>query len=341
MKVGFGIIGCGHIANRHAAAIENSSIMELKAVYDINQSAAEAFAKKHGVRWYADVADLLRDPEIAAVNVCTPSGLRVDIGLRVVEAGKNLVVEKPMALTLKDADRLIEACRDKGVKLEVMHQNRYIPAVRKLSKAVGLGRLGKLTHGSAVVRWNRNDKYYANSPWRGTRAMDGGCMLNQAIHNIDLLQWLLGDVEVVFGFTATRLRKIETEDNVVAVLKFASGALGTIEASTTIYPTNLEETLSIFGSEGTVVLGGVSMGKVRTWRLADDDEAKVLTDQEKEPALPHYACHQAVLEDMAGAIIENRQPVIDGYEGRKALAIIEAINNSNETGLPVYLDRGN
>jgi UDP-N-acetyl-2-amino-2-deoxyglucuronate dehydrogenase len=165
--------------------------------------------------------------------------------------------------------------------------------------------------------------------------------LNQAIHNIDLLQWLLGDVEVVFGFTATRLRKIETEDNVVAVLRFASGALGTIEASTTIYPANLEETLSIFGSEGTVVLGGVSMGKVRTWRLADDDEAKVLADQEKEPVLPHYACHQAVLEDMAGAIIENRQPVIDGYEGRKALAIIEAINISNNTGLPVYLDRGN
>lgn len=340
MNVGFGIIGCGHIANRHAAAIYNSSLMELKAVYDINTAAAETFAKKYGVKWYADIRELLADPEIAVINLCTPSGLRVEIGLQVVEAGKNLVAEKPMALTLKDADKLIEACRNKGVKLAVMHQNRYNPAVRKLSKAVEMGRFGKLTHGSAVVRWNRNDEYYAKAPWRGTRVMDGGCMFNQAIHNIDLLQWMLGDVEVVFGFTTTRLRKIETEDNVVALLKFASGAFGTIEASTTIYPTNLEETLSIFGSEGTAVLGGVSMGKVRTWRLAGEDEAAVLAEQDTEPVLPSYACHQAVLEDMSGAILENREPLIDGYEGRKALAIIEAINNSNRTGLPVYLGKG-
>jgi len=338
MKVNFGIIGCGHIAHRHADAIINSPIMELKAAYDVNPSAADAFSEKYGVKCYADIKNILNDPDIDIVNVCTPSGLRVEVGLLAVEAGKHLVVEKPMALTLKDADKLIEASEKKGVKLAVMHQNRYIPAVRRMIKAVRSGRLGKLTHGSAVVRWNRNDEYYAKAPWRGTKAMDGGCMLNQALHNIDLLQWTMGDVQVVFGFTATQVRKIETEDNVVAVIKFANGALGTIEASTTIYPANLEETLSIFGSEGTVVLAGTTMGKVRIWRLNGDDEAAVLAEQVGEPELPRYACHQAVLEDMARAVIDNREPAVNGYEGRKALAIIEAIHRSNETGMPVYLD---
>lgn len=338
MKVNYGIIGCGHIANRHADAIINSPFMNLEAVYDINPSAAEAFAQKYGVKCYTDIKDLLNDPEINAVNICTPSGLRVEIGLQVAGAGKHLVVEKPMALTVKEADRLIEACRYRGVKLAVMHQNRYIPAARRMFRAVSSGRLGKLTHGNAVVRWNRNEGYYAKSPWRGTRAMDGGCLLNQAIHNIDLLQWVLGDVEVVFGFAATQLRKIESEDNAVAVLKFANGALGTIEASTTIFPTNLEETLSIFGSEGSVVLGGVAMGKIRTWRIDGDDEADVLAEQAGEPELTRYACHQAVLEDMARAIIDNRQPVIDGNEGKRALEIIEAVSNSSNTGMPVYLN---
>jgi len=336
--VRFGIIGCGHIAPRHADAIINSTLMELKAVCDVNPLVAESFGEKYGVKWYTDINSLLNAPEVEIVNICTPSGLRVEIGLQVVEAGKHIVVEKPMALTVKEADRLIVACREKGVKLAVMHQNRYIPAVRRMFRAVNSGRLGKLTHGNAVVRWSRNEEYYAKSPWRGTRAMDGGCLLNQAIHNIDLLQWVLGDVEIVFGFAATQLRKIESEDNAVAVIKFANGSFGTIEASTTIYPTNLEETLSIFGSEGTVVLGGVTMGKVRTWRINGDDEANVLAEQAGEPELPRYACHQAVLEDMARAIIDNRQPAIDGSEGRKALAIIEAIYRSNVTGLPVYLN---
>ncbi|OPY62528.1 MAG: 1,5-anhydro-D-fructose reductase [Pelotomaculum sp. PtaU1.Bin065] len=337
MKVRFGIIGCGHIAPKHADAIMNSPLMELKAVCDINPSAARDFGEKYGVKWYTDVKDLLDSPDIDVVNICTPSGLRVEIGLQAVEAGKHLVVEKPMALALKEADILIRACRDREVKLSVMHQNRYIPAVRKMMKALRSGRFGKLTHGSAVVRWNRNDEYYAKAPWRGTKAMDGGCMLNQAIHNIDLLQFALGDAQVVFGFTATQLRKIETEDNVVAVIKFANGSLGTIEASTTIYPGNLEENLSVFGSEGTAVLGGVAMGKLRAWRLAGDDEAAVLAEQDNEPEQPRYACHQAVLEDMAMAIIDNRKPAIDGLEGRKALAIIEAIYRSNDTGMPVYL----
>lgn len=339
MSVRCAIIGCGHIAARHADAIVNSPLLELKAVCDINPSAAANLGEKFKVDWYTDTRDLLSIPDIDVVNICTPSGLRLEIGLQAMEAGKHLVLEKPMTLSLKEADRLIEASCYKGVKLAVMHQNRYIPAVRRMIKAVNSGRFGKLTHGSAVIRWNRNDEYYANAPWRGTRAMDGGCMLNQAIHNIDLLQWILGDAEVVFGFTATQLRKIETEDNVVAVIKFKNGSFGVIEASTTIYPTNLEETLSVFGSSGTVVLGGVAMGKVRTWRLIGDDENTVLAEQNEEPDPPRYACHQAVLEDMARAIKDDRQPVIDGYEGRKALAIIEAIYNSNATGMPVYLDR--
>lgn len=337
--VKIGIIGCGHIASRHADAIMNSALMKLTAVCDVNPHTAKSFGEKYGVKWYTDINNLLSNPALDVVNICTPSGLRVEIGLRVAEAGKHLVVEKPMALSLKEADRLIAACGEKGVKLAVMHQNRYITAVERTYKAVSSGSLGKLTHGSAVVRWNRNDEYFAKAPWRGTRAMDGGCLLNQAIHNIDLLQWMMGDVDMVFGFAATQLRKIESEDNAVAVLKFANGSFGAIEASTTIYPSNLEETLSIFGSKGTVMLGGVSMGKIRTWRIDGDNEADVLAEQASEPELPRYSCHQRVLEDMARAILNNCKPVIDGYEGRKALAIIEAIYTSNETGLPVNLSR--
>lgn len=338
MKVGFGIIGCGHIASRHADAIMNSELLELRGVCDVNPSAAGSFGEKYGVKWYTGVADLLSDPSIDAVSICTPSGLRVEIGLKAAESGKHLVVEKPMALSLEGADRLIESCRSKELKLAVMHQNRFIPAVRRMIRSVKSGRLGKLTHGSAVVRWNRNDEYYAKAPWRGTRAMDGGCLLNQAIHNIDLLQYALGEARMVFGLAATQLRKIETEDNAVALLKFSNGSFGTIEASTTIYPTNLEETLSIFGSDGAIVLGGTAMGKIRTWRLKGDNEEDVLAEQELELELPRYACHQAVLEDMARAIVDNRQPAVDGYEGRKALAIIDGIYRSHATGKPVYFN---
>ncbi|MGB4028012.1 MAG: Gfo/Idh/MocA family oxidoreductase, partial [Acetomicrobium sp.] len=216
--------------------------------------------------------------------------------------------------------------------------NRFNPPVQKLRKALEEGRFGKLTHGSAVVRWFRPQDYYDQAPWRGTWAMDGGCLMNQSIHNIDLLQWMMGPVESVFGYTATNLRKIEAEDVGVAVLKFKSGALGVIEASTTIYPENLEETLAIFGEKGTVVLGGIAVNKIETWKFADSQEENedLKKHQQDVPNVYGFG-HNALIEDFIQAVINNRNPYIDGREGKKALAIILGIYDSVRSGEEITL----
>jgi predicted dehydrogenase len=209
-----------------------------------------------------------------------------------------------------------------------VHQNRFKEAITELRKSLEAGKFGKLTHGSAVVRWNRNDDYYKQSPWRGTWAYDGGCLMNQAIHNIDLLQWMMGPVTSVFAYTAINMRPIESEDTAVAVLKFQNGALGIIEAATTIYPENLEERLSIFGTTGTVVIGGTTATKINTWRFPEQDEFLKITEPTKEKLNAYRVGHAAIIEDMINAIIEDRQPAINGKEGRKALEIVLAIYHS-------------
>jgi UDP-N-acetyl-2-amino-2-deoxyglucuronate dehydrogenase len=231
-------------------------------------------------------------------------------------------------MSLQDADALINACDENGVKLAVCFQNRFNPPVQKLRRALEEGRFGKLTHGSAVVRWFRPQDYYDQAPWRGTRANDGGCLMNQSIHNIDLLQWMMGPVESVFGYTANNLREIECEDVGVAVLKFKSGALGVIEASTTVYPENLEETLNIFGEKGTVVLGGIAVNKIETWKFADCQGEELEQEQQDVPNVYGFG-HEALIEDVIQAVYDDRQPYIDGREGRCALGIVLSIYQSN------------
>jgi UDP-N-acetyl-2-amino-2-deoxyglucuronate dehydrogenase len=256
-KINFGIIGCGRIAYKHAEAIKKNEKANLLCVCDVIKERAVDYKDKYGAECcYTEYHELLENPDLDVVSICTPSGMHAEMGIAAAKAGKHVIVEKPMAMSLQDADDLIQACEDNGVKLAVCFQNRFNPPVQKLRRALEEGRFGKLTHASAVVRWFRPQDYYDQAPWRGTRANDGGCLMNQSIHNIDLLQWMMGPVESVFGYTANNLRKIECEDVGVAVLKFKSGALGVIEASTTVYPENLEETLNIFGEKGTVVLGG-------------------------------------------------------------------------------------
>jgi UDP-N-acetyl-2-amino-2-deoxyglucuronate dehydrogenase len=192
--------------------------------------------------------------------------------------------------------------------------------------------------GSAVLRWHRDQNYYDQAPWRGTWAMDGGCLMNQTIHCIDLLQWMMGPVETIHAFTATRMRHIEAEDNAVAALRFRSGALGLIESSVTVYPKNLEETLNIFGSTGTVVVGGVAVNRIETWRFADgQDEAEVLAEQQADPASVYGHGHLPLFADFIAAVRSGRQPAVPGEEGRKALEIILAIYKSARTGQPVTL----
>ena len=327
-KLNFGIIGCGRIAYKHAEAIKNNEKANLLYVCDIIEERAVDYKNKYEAEeYFIDYHEMLDMPDLDVVNICTPSGMHAEMGIAAAKAGKHVIVEKPMALSLKDADDLIKACEENGVKLAVCFQNRFNLPVQKLRKALEEGRFGKLTHGSAVVRWFRPQEYYDQAPWRGTWAMDGGCLMNQAIHNIDLLQWMMGPVESVFGYTANNFRKIEAEDVGVAVLKFKNGALGVIEASTTIYPENLEETLAIFGEKGTVMLGGIAVNKIETWKFADSQDENLEMEQQDVPNVYGFG-HDALIEDFIRAVIEDRRPYIDGREGIKSLRIVLGIYHS-------------
>lgn len=323
------IVGCGHIANKHAKAIKEISGCSLAAVFDNNSERGKEFAEKYEALFYDDYRAMLANPAIDVVCICTPSGLHAMQGIQAARAGKHVLVEKPMALSLTDADELINTCREAGVKLAIVYQNRCKPVIRELRRAIEAGSFGRLSHGNATVRWNRNDEYYAQAPWRGTAGADGGVLLNQAIHNIDLLQWMMGPVESVFAYTATRLRNIETEDVGVGVLKFISGALGVIEAASTIYPTNLEETFNIFGAKGTVAIGGVTASMVKTWSF---EQPRAMEDDNRPTG------HRDVIEDLLDAIINDRNPMVDGTEGRKSLALVLAMYESASKGIPVKIN---
>jgi UDP-N-acetyl-2-amino-2-deoxyglucuronate dehydrogenase len=331
-KLNFGIIGCGRIAYKHAEAIKKNVKANLLCVCDIIEERAAEYKDKYGAEaHFTDYRKMLEYSGLDVVNICTPSGMHAEMGIAAAQAGKHVIVEKPMALSLKDADDLIGACDESGVKLAVCFQNRFNPPVQKLRRALEEGRFGKLTHASAIVRWFRPQDYYDQAPWRGTRVMDGGCLMNQSIHNIDLLQWMMGPVESVFGYTVTNLRKIECEDVGVAVLKFKNGALGVIEASTTIYPENLEETLNIFGEKGTVVLGGIAVNKIETWKFADSTDENGAIDQHQQDVPNVYGFgHEALVEDFINAVINNSEPYITGREGRNALEIVLSIYNCKQ-----------
>lgn len=336
-KVKFGIAGCGHIARRHAEAILKLPQAELAAAYDVAPQALQSFTRSYGVEGYRDYEEMLGRKELDVIIVCTPSGLHAEMGVMAAQSGKHVVVEKPMALTLESADRLIDACEKEGVLLSVVLQNRFKPSFQMLKSAVEEGQFGKLSHAGVTVRWNRNDAYFINNPWRGKKDEDGGVMMNQAIHSIDMLRWLMGEAESVFAYTATRYRPIEAEDVGVAVLKFKSGALAAIEAASTVYPKNLEESVAVFGEKGTVVIGGVTAGEIKTWQFSNDWEKDHLQPIENEAALCKESGHMAVLQDMVKAIKAGGSLAIDGREGRKALEIVLGIYRSSETGLPVLL----
>lgn len=325
---GFGVIGCGRISKNHMESIKAIPGAKLVAVADINAASLANASEKYDCKGYRDYHELLADSNVQIITICTESGLHARIAIDAMKAGKHVLVEKPMAMSLAEADMMISTAKEMGVKIGVVHQNRFNNAIVKLRTAVEEGKLGNLTHSSAVVRWNRNDEYYCQAPWRGTWAQDGGCLMNQSIHNIDLLQWMMGPVESLFAYTATNMRKIEGEDVGTIVLKFKNGALGVIEAATTIYPKNLEETLSIFGSTGTVGIGGIAVNKIEAWHIDGDDEASILADQDKEPPNVYGFGHADIIKDFMGAITEGREPAISGKEGRKALEIILGIYHS-------------
>ncbi len=344
---GFGIIGGGVIAPFHARAISELPNARLIAVADVIQERAEEAAAEFGVE-PTSVEQLLARPDIDVVSVCVPSGLHADVGVEVARAGKHVIVEKPIEVTLEAADRLIEGCREQGVKLTVISQHRFDPGMVSLRQLVDDGRLGRLVLGDAIVKWYRTQEYYDSGSWRGTWSLDGGgALMNQGVHYVDMLQWIMGPVERVFARCRTGAHeRIEVEDIAVAVLSFEGGAVGVLQATTAVYP-GLPERLEITGTGGTVI---VQEGKLRVCELKDekgetspyggklrDVPAGEGEGGAADPAAISHAGHRAQMADLLEAIETGREPVIDGPEARRPLEIILAVYESARTGSDVQL----
>ncbi|HXM57489.1 MAG TPA: Gfo/Idh/MocA family oxidoreductase [Candidatus Dormibacteraeota bacterium] len=345
---GFGIIGAGVIAPFHARAVGELPNARLVAVADTVAEQAARRGEEFGVPHHADVDELLARPDVDVVSICVPSGLHAEMGVRAAAAGKHVVVEKPIDVTLEAADRLIAACHEHGVLLTVISQHRFGPAVQRLRGLIDGGRLGRLIAGDALIKWYRSQAYYDSGAWRGTWSLDGGgALMNQGVHYTDLLQWMMGPVDRVFARCQTAAHEgIEVEDIAVAVLSFASGAVGVLQASTAIYP-GLPERLEVTGTGGTVV---VEAGKLRVCELKDEKGetsaygAKLTSEPPAEdnggaadPAAISHAGHRAQIADLLDAIETGRQPLISGEEARKPLELILAVYRSAREGREVSL----
>ncbi|HEY4176139.1 MAG TPA: Gfo/Idh/MocA family oxidoreductase [Kofleriaceae bacterium] len=337
----FGLVGCGRIAVRHAELLAKGQVAgaSLGAVCDSVPERARAFGDKYGVPAFTDMHEMARASELDAFSVLTPSGLHAKHVIDLAVHGKHIVVEKPMALTLDDADAMIAACDRNRVKLFVVKQNRFNLPVVKLREAVEAGRFGKLVMGTVRVRWCRTQQYYDQDPWRGTWALDGGVLSNQASHHVDLLEWMMGAVDSVYAKGMTALARIEAEDTAAVVLKFRNGALGIIEATTAARPKDLEGSLSILGERGAVEIGGFAVNEMKIWEFTErlDSDASVRADYSVNPPNVYGFGHLAYYDHVVNCITHNAQQLVDGLEGRKSLELITAIYESIETGREIAL----
>lgn len=339
----FALVGCGRIAKRHADILGDRQVgaARLAAVCDIVEERARTFGQKHSVPYYTDFHKMMQERagEIDVVSILTPSGMHAQHCIELARYCKHVVVEKPMALTLADADAMIRACDEAGVKLFVVKQNRYNLPVQKLREVLGAGRFGKLVLGTVRVRWCRTQEYYDQDSWRGTWAEDGGVFANQASHHVDLLEWMMGPVDSVFAKATTALVKIEAEDTGVVVLKFASGALGVIEATTATRPKDLEGSISILGEKGAVEIDGFAVNRLKTWSFQDENESDkdVVNEYRENPPNVYGFGHLRYLQHVVDCINNGSPALVDGLEGRRSLELITAIYESIETGKEVIL----
>lgn len=340
----YALIGCGRISPNHiVAALKNE--LEIVAICDVATGnmvdKVDKFDLPDSVKQYTDYKEMLTIEKPELVAIATESGKHAPIALDCIEAGCNVIIEKPIALSLKDADAIIEAAERKGVKVCACHQNRFNKSVQQIRKAVEKHRFGRMFYGTAHIRWCRDHEYYDRASWRGTWEQDGGALMNQCIHNIDLLRWMLGDdiVEVVGMTDRLNHPYIEAEDLGIALVRFANGSYGIIEGTTDIYPKNLEETLYLFGEKGTVKAGGQSVNIIEEWRFADmlDDPEEVKARFNENPPNVYGFGHTPLYADVIDAINNNRQPYVDAKAGRRALELVLAIYKSAQTGQAVKL----
>lgn len=338
-ELGLALIGCGKITNKHIKVVGELPGIRITALYDeMITRAEEQAAKTDGGVVFETLTKTLASDAVDAVAICTDSGSHAKLAIAAAKAGKHVIVEKPMALTLDEADQMIECCDQAGVKLFVVKQNRYNRPVIAARRALESGRLGKLFMGGVRVLWHRDQAYYDVAPWRGTWAKDGGVCTNQASHHIDLLLWFMGEPVSLFASGTTVLHHIETEDTATVLIKFRHGATGIVQATTCVQPKDLEGSLALFGTKGTVEIGGFAANKMRTWMFEDEspDDEKILEEWGENPSEWAYN-HGEFYKDVLNTLSGNRRALIDGIEGRRSLEVIHAIYESIETGREVAL----
>lgn len=346
MATGFALVGTGMISHFHAKALDAIRGAKLVACFDHIPKYAHKFAKEHGCKAYESLKDLLNDPDVEIVNICTPSGAHLEPAVAAANAGKHVAVEKPLEITLKRCDKIINACEKNNVRLCTILPSRFSPVNQELKAAIDAGRFGQLTLGDTYVKWWRSQEYYDSGGWRGTWEMDGGgAYMNQAIHQVDLLSWMMGDVVEVSGMTTTIAHeRIEVEDVGVATLRFANGAIGVIEATTSAWPGLLKKT-EIHGTQGTAIVEQDSLlhwefekknrrdAAIRRKYAADSATSGGAAD----PKAISFKGHQDQLQDFMNAIKKGTAPLVDGVEGRRSVEIILSIYKAAWSGRTVKL----
>ena len=332
------LVGCGRISKNHFEAIDKLDGLELVAVCDADPERAKQAGLEWKVPYFTSYERMLAEGNADVVTIATPSGLHPEQGIAAAKTGKHVVMEKPMAISLTAADALVQACDKAGVQLFVVKQNRLNPPVQLLKRAVDRNRFGRIYLASCAVHWARPQEYYDQAPWRGTWEFDGGAFMNQASHYVDLMQWVMGPVESVMAKTATLARRIETEDTGIAILKFRSGALGTIEVTMLAYPRNLEGSLTILGEKGSAKIGGTAVNKIEHWEFAEpDDDDRLVEAANTNPPNVYGLGHQGYYRNVLSVLRGEAKPDTDGRAGRKSLELILGIYESAKTGREVPL----
>ncbi len=332
------LVGCGRISANHIDAFRKIDGLALVAVCDSVEERARAAGDQNEIPFFTSLDEMLRATECDAVVIATPSGLHPQHGVLAAKAGKHVITEKPMAISLAAADELVRACDGAGVHLFVVKQNRLNPGIQLLKRALDKGRFGRIYLANTTVRWTRPQEYYDQASWRGTWEFDGGAFMNQASHYVDLIQWLVGPVESVIAKTATLARRIEAEDTGIAVLKFRNGALGTIEVTMLAYPKNLEGSITILGEKGSVKIAGTAVNKVETWQFSDyDDDDKLIEAAATNPPNVYGFGHETYYRNVLRVLRGDAMPDTDGRAGRKSLELILGIYESAKTGREVPL----
>jgi UDP-N-acetyl-2-amino-2-deoxyglucuronate dehydrogenase len=341
-KIRFAIVGCGRIAGNHFGALEkHSDRAELVSLCDVDDEALGAAAKRTGAKPFRRLADLLASSNPDIVALCTPSGLHPDQAIEVAESGRHVMTEKPMATRWADGKRMVAACDAAGVRLFVVKQNRRNATLQLVKRAVDSGRFGKIYTVAINVFWSRPQSYYDSAKWRGTWEFDGGAFMNQASHYIDLLDWLVGPIESVQAYTATLARDIEVEDSGVMLVRWRSGAMGTVNVTMLTFPKNLEGSITILGEKGSVRIGGVAVNEIQHWEFAEphEDDEKVKTASYETTSVYGFG-HPLYYDNVIKTLRGEAEPETDGREGLKSLEVLIAAYLSARDGrrVPLPLD---